>query len=88
MDDNFFIYKFQSNLDPNHASYFKRYAQDHGPFDADGKAKYSLNSAMQYFQNTIKNPFAKSTIGLEIATTGLLSNFYASYPLSNTIQQT
>lgn len=43
---------------------------------------------MQHFQNMIKNPFAKSTIDLEIAATGLLLYFYASYPLSNTTQQT
>ncbi len=43
MDDNFFIYKFQSNLGLEHASYFERYAQDHDPFDADGKVKYSLS---------------------------------------------
>ncbi len=46
MDDNFFIYKFQSNLGPKHASYFEQYAQDHDLFDVDGKVKYSLSSAM------------------------------------------
>lgn len=35
MDDNFFIYKFQSNFGPNHASYFERYTQDYDPFNAD-----------------------------------------------------
>lgn len=50
MDDNFFIYKFQSNLDTEHANYFERYAQDHDPFDTNGKVKYSLSSAMQHFQ--------------------------------------
>ena len=49
MDDNFFIYKFQSNLGPNHASYFERYAQDYDSFDADEKAKYSLSSIIQHF---------------------------------------
>ena len=88
MDHNFFIYKFQSNLGPDHASYFERYAQDHDPFNADGKPKYSLSSAMQHFRNTVKNPSAKSHIGLEIAATGLLSHSYASYPPSNTTQRT
>ncbi|MCJ1344738.1 hypothetical protein MMC31_002941 [Peltigera leucophlebia] len=65
VDNNLFIYKFQSNLGPDHASYFERYVQDYDPFDADGKAKYSLSSAMQHFRNTVKTPSAKSTIGLE-----------------------
>lgn len=43
IDDNFFIYKFLSNLGPNHASYIKRYEQNHDIFHADGKAKYSLS---------------------------------------------
>ena len=84
MDDNFFIYKFQSNLGPEHASYFERYAQDHDPFDADRKVKYSLSSAMQHFRNTVKNP---SIFGPESASTGLLSHFYASYPHSNSREQ-
>lgn len=87
IDNNFFIYKFQYNLGPNHTSYFKRYAQDYDPFDADKKAKYSLNLAIQYFQNTVKNPSAKSTISLKIAATGLLSYFYANYLSLNTTQQ-
>ena len=88
VDDNFFIYKFQSNLGPDHASYFEKYAQDHDSFDANGKAKYSLSSTMQHFRNTVKNPSAKSTIGLETAATGLLSHSYASYPPLNTTQRT
>ena len=88
MDDNFFIYNFHSNLGPEHASYFERYAQDHDLFDADGNVKYSLSSTMQHFWNTVKNPSAKSTSGLETATTRLLSHFHASYPPSNTRQQT
>ncbi len=87
MDDNFFIYKFQSNLGPEHASYFERYAQNHDLFDADGKIKYSLSSAMQHFRNTVKNLSAKSISGLETATTGLLSHFYASYPPLNSREQ-
>ncbi len=39
MRNNFFIYKFLSNLVPEHASYFEIYAQDHDPFDTDGKVK-------------------------------------------------
>ncbi len=54
MDDNFFIYKFQSDLGPEHASYFERYAQDHDPFDADEKVKYSLSLAMQHFRNMVQ----------------------------------
>ena len=88
MDNNFFIYKFQSNLGPNHASYFEKYVQDHDLFNTDGKIKYSLSSAMQPFRNTVKNSSAKSTIGLEIAATGLLSHFYASYSPLNITQQT
>ncbi len=57
------------------------------PFDADGKVKYSLSSAMQHFRNTVKNPFAKSISGLETATTGLLSHSYASYPPLNSREQ-
>lgn len=49
VDNNLFIYKFQSNLSSNHASYFERYAQDHDLFDANKKAKYNLSSAMQHF---------------------------------------
>ena len=88
MDDNFFIYKFQSNFNPNYASYFERYAQDYDLFNADRKPKYSLSLAMQHFWNTVKNPFAKSHIGLKIAATGLLSHLYASYPSSNNTQYT
>lgn len=39
---------------------------------------------MQYFQNTIKS---LSTCGPELASTGLLSHFYASYPYSNSCDQ-
>ena len=86
IDDNFFIYKFQSNLGPDHATYFKKYVQDHDFFNADEKAKYSLSLIMQHFWNTIKNPSAKSIIGMEITITGLLSHFYTSYPPLNTTQ--
>ncbi len=43
INNNLVIYKFQSNLGPENASYFERYSQDHDPFDAYGKVKYSLN---------------------------------------------
>ena len=46
IDDNFFSYKLQSNLGFDHISYFKRYKQDHDPFNADQKPKYSLSLAM------------------------------------------
>lgn len=84
MDNNFFINKFQLNLDPEYASYFKRYKQDKDFFDTDEKIKYSLNSAMQYFQNRIKNP---SIFGPELAFIGLPSYFYTSYPYSNFCEQ-
>ncbi len=87
MDNNFFIYKFQSKLGPKHASYFERCSQDHDPFDADRKVKYSLSSAMQHLRNTVKNPSAKSITGLETATTGLLSYSYTSYPPVNSREQ-
>ena len=87
MDDNFFIYNFQSNLGPEHASYFEKYAQDYDLFDVDGKFKYSLSSAMQHFRNKVKNPSAKSISGLETAITGLLSHFHASYPPLNFSKQ-
>lgn len=87
IENNFFIYKFQSNLGPNHVSNFKRYVQDYDSFNANRKAKYSLNLAMQHFQNTVENPFAKSTISLELAATELLSHFYSSYPFLNITQE-
>lgn len=87
IDDNFFIYKFQSNLSFDYASYFERYAQNYDLFNADGKVKYSLSLVMQHFWNTVKNPSAKNNLGLQIAATGLLSHFYASFPLLDTTQQ-
>ena len=59
LDKNFLIYRFQSNLGSDHASYFERYAQEHDPFTEDGDTKYTLSSAMQHFRNTVKNPSAR-----------------------------
>lgn len=87
IDDNFFIYKFQSKLSPNHASYFKKYVQNHDLFDVHKKSKYSFSLAIQHFQNTVKNLFVKSIIDLKIAVTRSLSYCYVNYSLSNTTQQ-
>ena len=46
LDDNFLIYRFQSNLGLEHFSYYKRYAQEHDPFTEEGDTKYTLSSAM------------------------------------------
>lgn len=59
--------------------------QELNPLDANKKAKYSLNLAILHFQNTVKNPSAKSTISLEIAITRLLLYFYANYLSLNII---
>ena len=59
LDDNFLIYRFQSNLVLEHSSYYKRYAQEHDPFREKGDTKYTLSSAMKHFRNTVKNPNAK-----------------------------
>lgn len=59
LDDNFLIYRFQSNLGLEHWSYHERYAQEHDPFTEGGNTKYTLSSAMQHFRNTVKNPSAK-----------------------------
>ncbi len=59
LDDNFLIYRFQSNLRLEHSSYYDRYAQEHNPFTERGNTKYTLSSAMQHFRNTVKNPSAK-----------------------------
>ena len=88
IDNNFFIYNFQSNLGLNHTSHFERYAEDHDPFNTDKKPKYSLSLTIQQFWNTIKNPFAKSSISLEIAAIELLLYLYTSYLLSNTTHHT
>lgn len=70
LDENFLIYRFQSNLGSDHASYFERYAQEHDPFTEEGDTKYTLSSAMQHFRNTVKNPSARHT-SLEIGTVAL-----------------
>ena len=87
IDDNFFIYKFKSNLGINHTSYFKRYAQDFNLFNEDRKCKYSLSLAIQHFWNTVKNPSIKSHISLKIVAMVLLSHLYTSYLFSNTTQR-
>lgn len=86
IDNNFFIYKFQSNLGLDDASYFKRYVQNHDSFDADKKPKYNLSLVMQHFQNIVKNLSSKSFIGLvKIVATRLLLHSYTSYLPLNTI---
>ncbi len=49
LDDNFLIYRFQSNLGLEHSSYYERYAQEHDPFTEGGDTQYTLSSAMQHF---------------------------------------
>ena len=67
LNENFLIFVFQSNLDPDHAAYFETYAQEHDPFKEDGETKYSLSSAMHHFQNTVRNPKSRPTADKSIA---------------------
>lgn len=38
-----------------YSGYFERYSQEHNPFNENGGIKHTLSSAMQYFQNIIRN---------------------------------
>lgn len=88
IDDNFFIYNFQSNLGPNYTSDFERYEQNYASFNIHRKAKYNLSSAIEHYQSTVKNPSAKHIIGMKITRNRLLSHSYTSYPPLNITQQT
>ncbi len=54
LDDNFYVYRFQSNLGPDYANYFECYTHDHNPFDGECNIKYTLSLAIQHFKNKIK----------------------------------
>lgn len=56
LDKNWLFYQFHTNLGSEHSRYFKRYSQEHDLFDENGNTKHTLSSAMQHFQNTIRNP--------------------------------
>ncbi len=71
LDDNFLIYHFQSNLELEHSSYYERYAQENAQFTGVGDTKYILSSAIQRFQNTVKNCIAKH-LSSQIATVALI----------------
>ena len=66
LDENWLIYQFHTNLGSEHSGYFERYSQEHDPFDENGNTKHTLSSAMQHFQNTIRNPSSheKSVISM------------------------
>ena len=66
LDENWLIYHFHTNLGSEHSGYFERYSQEHDPFDENGNTKHTLSSAMQHFQNTIRNPSSheKSVISM------------------------
>ncbi len=72
LNDNFLIYRFQSNLGLEHFSYYKRYAQEHNPFTEEGDTKYTFSSAMLHFRKTIKNPSAKH-MSSQIGTVALIA---------------
>lgn len=56
LDENWLTYRFHTNLGSEHSGYFERYSQEHDPFDKDGNTKHTISSAMQHFQNTVRNP--------------------------------
>lgn len=62
LDENWLIYQFHSNLGPEHAFYFKAYAQEHDLFNKDGEVKFTPSSVMHHFQNTVKNLSSKIAI--------------------------
>ena len=71
MDENWLIYRFHTNLGPEHSSYFESYAREHDPFTEDGEIKSTLSEAMHHFQNTVRNPISikssQSTVALVAA---------------------
>ena len=87
------VYRFQSNLGSDHASYFERYAQEHDPFTEEGDIKYTLSSAMQHFRNTVKNPSNARYSSSQIGTVALIAQaprLFVSYlaPNQPSLQQT
>ncbi len=74
LDENWLIYRFHINLGSQHSGYFERYSQEHNPFDDEGNTKHTLSSAMQHFQNTVRNPSSLEKLVISMAAVPIMPN--------------
>ena len=72
-NQNHLIYRFHSGLGPVYSSYCEQYAQNHDPFDDDGKPKFTLDYAITDFIKTVTNP-TNSTSSVETKALATLVN--------------
>ena len=68
------IYYFYSGLGEAYSLYWEQYDQNHDPFKEDGKAKFTLDYAIQRFLNTMANPAKRITSSAETQAMAALVN--------------